>query len=53
MLSLEYWFVFPFAVLVAITCNACGFSGAVLFQPFFNLALQLPLGQSMPPESGL
>jgi uncharacterized membrane protein YfcA len=42
-----YWYVFPFAVLVAIICNASGFSGAVFFQPFFNFALQLPLGQSI------
>lgn len=46
-INLDYWYVFPFAVLVAVTANASGFSGAVLFQPFFNLVLQLPLGQSI------
>ncbi|MFO0959592.1 MAG: sulfite exporter TauE/SafE family protein [Isosphaeraceae bacterium] len=43
----EYWYVFPYAILVAITANASGFSGAVLFQPFFNFALKLPIGQSI------
>src|SRR5262245_32088270 len=46
-LNLDYWYVLPFAVVVAVMANASGFSGAVLFQPFFNLALQLPLGQSI------
>lgn len=45
--SLEYWYVFPTAVFVAIVANAAGFSGGVLFQPFFNFVLQLPLGQSI------
>ena len=42
-----YWYVFPYAVFVAITANASGFSGAVLFQPFFNFVLGLPIGQSV------
>ena len=46
-MSLEYWYVFPCAVLVAVVANASGFSGGVLFQPFFNFVLQLPLGQSI------
>ena len=33
--------------VVAIVANASGFSGGVLFQPFFNFVLQLPLGQSI------
>lgn len=45
--SFEYWYVFPAAVFVAIVANASGFSGGVLFQPFFNFVLQLPLGQSI------
>ena len=45
--SLDYWYVFPSAVFVAIVANASGFSGGVLFQPFFNFVLQLPLGQSI------
>jgi uncharacterized membrane protein YfcA len=46
-LELDYWYVFPVAVLVAVTANASGFSGAVLFQPFFNFVLRLPLEQSI------
>jgi uncharacterized membrane protein YfcA len=46
-MSLEYWYVFPCAVLVAVVANASGFSGGVLFQPFFNFVLHLPLGQSI------
>ncbi len=42
-----YWYVFPYAVVVAITANASGFSGAVLFQPFFNFVLGLPIAQSV------
>ena len=42
-----YWYVFPYAVFVAITANASGFSRAVLFQPFFNFVLGLPIGQSV------
>jgi uncharacterized membrane protein YfcA len=42
-----YWYVFPFAIVVAATANASGFSGGVLFQPFFNFVLDLPIGQSI------
>ena len=45
--SLEYWYVFPAAVFVATIANASGFSGGVLFQPFFNFVLHLPMGQSI------
>lgn len=45
--SWHYWFVLPFAVAVATVANASGFSGAVLFQPFFNFALGLPIHQSI------
>lgn len=45
--SFQYWYVFPAAVFVAIVANASGFSGGVLFQPFFNFVLQLPMGQSI------
>jgi uncharacterized membrane protein YfcA len=47
MHSLDFWFVFPCAVLVAVVANASGFSGSVLFQPFFYFVLRLPLGQSI------
>lgn len=46
-LDWSYWYVFPVAVLVATLANSSGFSGSVLFQPFFNLVLQLPVAQSI------
>ncbi len=46
-MSFEYWYVFPYAILVATLCNASGFSGAVLFQPFFYFVLQTPIPQSI------
>lgn len=44
---LVYWYIFPIALSVAILCNASGFSGSVLFQPFFNFVLQVPIAQSI------
>lgn len=44
---MEYWYVFPYAIVVAILCNSSGFSGAVLFQPFFYFILQLPIPASI------
>jgi uncharacterized membrane protein YfcA len=46
-LNLEYWYIFPLAIFVCILCNASGFSGSVLFQPFFNFILQIPIAQSV------
>lgn len=46
-MNFEYWYVFPVAVCVAMLCNASGFSGSVLFQPFFNFILQVPIAQSV------
>ena len=46
-MNLEYWYIFLIAVCVAILCNASGFSGSVLFQPFFNFILQVPIAQSV------
>jgi uncharacterized membrane protein YfcA len=46
-MTFEYWYLFPIAVLVATLCNASGFSGSVLFQPFFNFILQVPIAQSV------
>ena len=43
----DYWYVFPYAVFVAVVANASGFSGAVLFQPFFNFVLKLPIANSI------
>ncbi|MEW5989017.1 MAG: sulfite exporter TauE/SafE family protein [Chloroflexota bacterium] len=47
LVNWNYWYVFPYAVFVAFTANASGFSGAVLFQPFFNFVLKLPIAQSI------
>jgi len=44
---LDYWYVFPIAIVVATLCNASGFSGSVLFQPFFNFVLGIPIAQSV------
>ncbi len=41
--SLQYWYMFPVAVVIAIFANSSGFSGGVLFQPFYNLVLQIPI----------
>jgi uncharacterized protein len=46
-MNLEYWYIFPLAICVCILCNASGFSGSVLFQPFFNFVLQVPIAQSV------
>jgi len=46
-LSFDYWYVFPIAIIVATLCNASGFSGSVLFQPFFNFVLGIPIAQSV------
>jgi uncharacterized membrane protein YfcA len=46
-MNFDYWYVFVVAILVATLCNASGFSGSVLFQPFFNFILQIPIAQSV------
>lgn len=46
-MSLEFWYVFPFAILVCIFATASGFSGAVLFQPFFYFVLKIPVPSSI------
>jgi uncharacterized membrane protein YfcA len=46
-MNFEYWYIFPLAICVCILCNASGFSGSVLFQPFFNFILQVPIAQSV------
>lgn len=46
-MSFEYWYIFPLAICVCILCSASGFSGSVLFQPFFNFVLQVPITQSI------
>ncbi|MBN2161076.1 MAG: sulfite exporter TauE/SafE family protein [Spirochaetes bacterium] len=41
--SWEYWYMFPVAVVISILANSSGFSGGVLFQPFYNLFLNIPI----------
>ncbi len=42
-MSFEYWYMFPVAVVVAVLANSSGFSGGVLFQPIYNIFLNLPI----------
>jgi len=46
-MSFEYWYMFPVAVVIAITANSSGFSGGILFQPIMNLFLHIPIQQSV------
>lgn len=39
----QYAFMFPLSVLVAILANSSGFSGGILFQPFYNLVMNIPI----------
>ena len=47
MINLEYWYVFPAAIFTCIAATSSGFSGAVLFQPFFFFVLKLPVASSI------
>lgn len=40
--SLQYWFMFPVAVIVATVAMASGVGGATFFAPIFILGLRLP-----------
>lgn len=42
-MSFEYWYMFPVSIVIAIICNSSGFSGGVLFQPIYNLFLNIPI----------
>ncbi|HOP30184.1 MAG TPA: sulfite exporter TauE/SafE family protein [Spirochaetota bacterium] len=42
-MSFEYWYMFPVSVIIAILANSSGFSGGVLFQPVYNLFLNIPI----------
>jgi len=46
-MTFDYWYIFLVAIVVATLCNASGFSGSVLFQPFFNFILGIPIAQSV------
>lgn len=53
---LEYWWMFPIALTIAITVNTLGVSGAALFVPFFILIfpfLATPLTASQSVQLGL
>ncbi len=41
-MTLQYWFMFPAAVLIATVAMASGVGGATFFAPLFILALGLP-----------
>lgn len=41
-MTLEYWYVFPVAVVFAATAMASGVGGATFFAPFFIIGLGLP-----------
>ncbi|MDT8271578.1 MAG: sulfite exporter TauE/SafE family protein [Desulfomonilia bacterium] len=41
-MTLEYWYVFPAAVIIATTAMASGIGGATFFSPLFILVLGLP-----------
>ncbi len=40
-MSLDYWFMFPIAIVIATTAMASGVEGATFFTPLFILALRL------------
>ena len=41
-MTLQYWFMFPIAILIATVAMASGVGGATFFSPLFILALGLP-----------
>jgi uncharacterized protein len=42
-MSFEYWYMFPVSIVIAILANSSGFSGGVLFQPIYNLFMNIPI----------
>ena len=42
-MNFQYWYMFPVAIVIAVICNSSGFSGGVLFQPIYNLLLDIPI----------
>ena len=42
-MSFEYWYMFPVSIVIAILANSSGFSGGVLFQPIYNLLMNIPI----------
>jgi uncharacterized membrane protein YfcA len=41
-MTLQYWYIFPIAILIATIAMASGVGGATFFSPLFILALGLP-----------
>ncbi|MCK4492962.1 MAG: sulfite exporter TauE/SafE family protein [Methylococcales bacterium] len=39
---LDYWFVFPMAILISTAASSVGIGGGVLLMPFFLIVLKLP-----------
>ena len=39
----HYWYMLPISIVIAILANSSGFSGGVLFQPIYNLFLNIPI----------
>ncbi len=46
-MSLEYWYMFPISVVIAILANAAGFSGGIIFQPIYNIFMNIPIANSV------
>lgn len=46
-LNIQYWYMLPVSIIVAIICNSSGFSGGVLFQPIYNIFLDIPIQNSV------
>lgn len=46
-MDFSYWYMFPISLVIAILANSSGFSGGVLFQPIYNLFLNVPIAGSV------
>lgn len=46
-MSFEYWYMFPISIVIAILANSSGFSGGVLFQPIYNIFMNIPIANSV------
>lgn len=46
-ISFEYAYMFPISIVIAILANSSGFSGGVLFQPIYNLFLNIPIQKAV------
>lgn len=44
---MEYWYMLPISIVIAVLANSSGFSGGVLFQPIYNLGLGIPIQTSV------